>query len=31
MVVTSPPYDDIRDYKGFTVNLSKVGKRFLEY
>jgi site-specific DNA-methyltransferase (adenine-specific) len=26
LVVTSPPYDHIRDYHGFNVNLSTVGK-----
>jgi len=26
LVVTSPPYDNIRDYHGFSVNLSAVGK-----
>ena len=26
MVVTSPPYDGIRDYKGFSIDLSTVGK-----
>ncbi|MEJ5306749.1 MAG: site-specific DNA-methyltransferase [candidate division WOR-3 bacterium] len=26
MVVTSPPYDNIREYHGFNVNLSLVGK-----
>lgn len=26
MVVTSPPYDGIRDYKGFSLNLSAVGQ-----
>lgn len=26
LIVTSPPYDDIRDYKGFSYNLSEVGK-----
>jgi site-specific DNA-methyltransferase (adenine-specific) len=26
LVVTSPPYDNIRDYHGFNVDLSKVGK-----
>lgn len=25
MIVTSPPYDGIRDYKGFTLDLSAVG------
>lgn len=25
MIVTSPPYDSIRDYKGFSVDLTKVG------
>ena len=25
MIVTSPPYDNIRDYKGFSLDLSKVG------
>ncbi len=25
MVVTSPPYDGIRDYKGFSIDLSTVG------
>jgi len=25
LVVTSPPYDDIRDYKGFKLDLSAVG------
>ena len=24
MIMTSPPYDDIRDYKGFDMNLSKL-------
>lgn len=27
LVVTSPPYDDIRDYKGFKLDLSAVGKQ----
>lgn len=26
LVVTSPPYDDIRKYNGFSLNLSAVGK-----
>jgi len=26
LVVTSPPYDSIRDYKGFTFNLHETGK-----
>jgi site-specific DNA-methyltransferase (adenine-specific) len=26
IVVTSPPYDNIRDYKGFSLNLSAVGQ-----
>ena len=26
MIVTSPPYDSIRDYKGFSADLSKIGK-----
>ncbi len=26
MVVTSPPYDSIRDYKGFSLNLSAIGE-----
>ncbi len=26
LVVTSPPYDDIRTYNGFTLNLSAIGK-----
>jgi DNA modification methylase len=26
MVVTSPPYDGIRDYKGFAIDMSAVGK-----
>lgn len=26
IVVTSPPYDGIRDYKGFSLNLHEVGK-----
>ena len=26
MVVTSPPYDDLRDYKGFACDLSGVGR-----
>ena len=26
VIVTSPPYDNIRDYKGFSVNLSETGK-----
>ena len=26
LIVTSPPYDGIREYKGFSVNLSAVGK-----
>lgn len=26
LVVTSPPYDNIRDYHGFSLNLSVVGK-----
>lgn len=26
MILTSPPYDNIRDYKGFSVNLSETGK-----
>ncbi|MCM8759306.1 MAG: site-specific DNA-methyltransferase [Candidatus Omnitrophica bacterium] len=26
MVVTSPPYDNLRDYHGFKVNLSEVGR-----
>ncbi len=26
IVVTSPPYDAVRDYKGFTLNLHEVGK-----
>jgi len=26
IVVTSPPYDSIRDYKGFSLNLSAVGQ-----
>lgn len=26
LVVTSPPYDDIRTYNGFSLNLSTVGK-----
>lgn len=26
IIVTSPPYDNIRDYKGFSVNLSETGK-----
>ncbi|MBR1921447.1 MAG: site-specific DNA-methyltransferase [Kiritimatiellae bacterium] len=26
MVVTSPPYDSIRDYKGFSADLSKIGR-----
>lgn len=26
LIVTSPPYDQIRDYTGFTLNLSLVGK-----
>lgn len=25
-VITSPPYDNIRDYKGFSINLSETGK-----
>ena len=25
MVVTSPPYDNVRDYKGFSLNLSTAG------
>ena len=24
-MITSPPYDNLRDYKGFTVDLSKIG------
>jgi DNA modification methylase len=27
MVVTSPPYDGIRDYKGFSIELSTVGRQ----
>lgn len=26
LMVTSPPYDDIRDYKGFSLDLSGIGK-----
>jgi site-specific DNA-methyltransferase (adenine-specific) len=26
LVVTSPPYDDIRTYNGFSINLSAIGK-----
>ena len=26
LVVTSPPYDNIRKYNGFILDLSKVGK-----
>jgi len=26
MIVTSPPYDGIRDYKGFSADLSTIGK-----
>ena len=26
MVVTSPPYDDLRTYNGFQVDLHKVGQ-----
>ena len=25
MVITSPPYDNIRDYKGYTLNLNQTG------
>jgi len=25
MVITSPPYDNIRDYKGFSLDLSQTG------
>lgn len=25
LIVTSPPYDKIRDYKGFSLNLNKIG------
>ena len=27
IVITSPPYDSIRDYKGFQLNLSAMGKQ----
>jgi len=27
LVVTSPPYDDLRDYKGFSLNLHDVGEQ----
>ena len=27
MVVTSPPYDNIRDYKGFTLDLHTIGEQ----
>lgn len=27
LVITSPPYDDIRDYKGFTYDLHATGKQ----
>ena len=26
LVVTSPPYDDLRDYKGFSLDLHAVGE-----
>jgi len=26
LVVTSPPYDNVRDYKGFTLDLNKIGE-----
>jgi len=26
LIVTSPPYDNIRGYKGFTINLSGIGE-----
>ncbi len=26
LIVTSPPYDGIRDYKGYSTNISQVGK-----
>src|SRR5207248_11749807 len=26
LVVTSPPYDNIRDYHGFEIDLSQLGK-----
>ena len=27
IVITSPPYDNIRDYKGFTLDLSAAGRQ----
>jgi len=30
MVVTSPPYDNIRDYHGFSVDLSATGKQIFK-
>jgi site-specific DNA-methyltransferase (adenine-specific) len=26
LMIASPPYDNIRDYKGFNINLSEIGK-----
>ena len=28
-VVTSPPYDDLRTYKGFTLDIEALGKELL--
>lgn len=27
MIITSPPYDDLRNYKGYTLDLSALGKQ----
>ena len=29
MVVTSPPYDELRDYNGFTLDLHSLGEQLL--
>ena len=31
LVVTSPPYDDLRTYKGYTFPFDEIVKQFLYY
>jgi len=31
LVITSPPYDDIRNYNGFDFEFEKLPKNFIEF
>lgn len=31
LVVTSPPYDNIRDYNGYSFDLHETANKFIEY